>query len=187
MEWILKNLPLLIFVFVVISIVRSTMRAREAALENKAEEDETDEQRRVREIRERIRRRIEERSVGGPAQPSVLERPNVEPPFLSTGGAEANLAPVAPPPAQFEESDSAKLALERQARLAAEMEELEQVRRQAERRVLRAASVQLQAAAASTGRPSVHRAALLRDLRDRQNLRRAFILREVLGPPVGLP
>jgi len=37
MEWILKNLPLLIFVFVVISIVRSTMRAREAALENKAD------------------------------------------------------------------------------------------------------------------------------------------------------
>jgi hypothetical protein len=41
-------------------------------------------------------------------------------------------------------------------------------------------------AASRTGLLTEARAGLLADLRDPTELRRAFVLREVLGPPVGL-
>jgi len=64
------------------------------------------------------------------------------------------------------------------------MRALEHTRRSAGRRA--AEAVEGNAAAARVTAAAVHRAGWIADLRDPQGLRRAFVLREVLGPPVGL-
>lgn len=210
MEWILKNLPLLVFLWVVFSIIRTAIKARSAEAGEKPQgEDETEEQRRVREIRERIRRRIEERAGGQASDskprpvfpPDDFERsePDVSPPVLPPRLPEGNLMkrarselerrlppepPELVPPSRFESDDD---ELERQATLAEKLEALEETRRRAERRV--AQRVAQRVAAAAVGAParsSAARLRLMQDLRDPESLRRAFVLREVLGPPVGL-
>jgi hypothetical protein len=75
--------------------------------------------------------------------------------------------------------------LERQERLAEQMRDLEQARLREQRRAAELGetmgSSQLARAGANTARGT-----LLDDLRGADNLRRAVVLREVLGAPVGL-
>src|SRR4051812_40436289 len=79
MRSLLSNIPLLIILFVAFQIVRAIKRAQEASKTYKASGAETDEQRRVREIQERIRRIAAERRGEAAAAPRPLGR-EVEPP-----------------------------------------------------------------------------------------------------------
>jgi hypothetical protein len=147
------------------------------------------EEARTRRIQEEIRRKIAERAGGGPI---TLPPPAPEPPPLFR---EQTLAPrpvateptlrdfrreSVPPPVMAPSNHAA--VLERQQELAEQLRILEETRRTTQRK---AALV-----AAATAKDTVHpfgpRGDLLADLRGARNLRRAMVLREVLGPPVGL-
>lgn len=155
-----------------------------------------DQEERARRIREEIQRKIAERR--GQAVPPVLAEPPRLPPILERPvfreEAEAPYSrsePTPPPmpqaPAQAY-SDSA--ALERQRRLAEEFERLEEQREAARRAAAAARAASREAAPVYGAAPVVGAMLGLRsvgeELRDPRALRRAFVLREVISPPVGL-
>lgn len=199
MRWIFSNLPLLIFLFFAFSMVRAAMRAAKQAEQNKAGTNETEEQRRVREIQERIRRKIAERrggvapvtseaeAAGEVNLPPVVRRMTVSPldPF---GGPSRRLVdevrrravPAAPEPAPA--TDAA--ILERQHQLVEQMRQLEETRVTALRRA--AVVAQDAATVVRNNAGAVRRAGWVDELRDPANLRRAIVMREVLGAPVAL-
>ena len=204
MDWLLQNLPLLVLGFVVFSIFRAISRAREANAKHEAGADQTDEQRHVREVQDQIRRKIaERRGERAPAPPPPVLRPSAAesrpilrlpqpvPPLDPFGGPVARQIKelerrVAPPPAPVPEADTRRAELERQARLAEEMRAIEEARVIEQRRAARQLAARDEAAASEDGLRTSTRERLLVDLNDPQGLRRAFLLREVLGAPVGL-
>lgn len=193
MRWIFSNIPLLIFLFFAFSMVRAAMAAAKQADRSKAGENESEEQRRVREIQESIRRKIAERRGGTaptaaePAAetglPPVVRRSGV-PPLEPFGGPSRRILTevrrrVAPP-----EPENEAAILERQSQLAEQLRQLEETRVTA----LRRAAVVAQDAAATVreNAGAARRAGWVEELRDPANLRRAIVMREVLGAPVAL-
>jgi len=167
---------LLVVVWVVIAILRNVQRLSrrvDPSTPTPRAPDGYDPEvaERTRRIQEEIRRKIAERrgtTVATQAEPmteppAVFEEPPVEPAFTATTAA----------------------VLERQQKLADQMRALELARATEQRRA---------AAVSAVNRVETNRAAaavairdgLLADLRDPQSLRQAFLLREVLGTPVGL-
>lgn len=207
-EWILEKLPILIFVLVFLGqIVRGFMRSRNENPEPVAKPDEMTAQRRAQEIQTDIRRKIMERRAGGggtftesmaprldpsSAPPPVLRRELTEMPAPSSKSmkrtfeefdrrVKAEPVPISPLIAERRNAE-----LERQEQIAEDLRNVEEARVTAQRRVRQAtAAKELEARSlkslrtASTGR-------LMTDLRDPESLKRAFVLRDVLGPPVGL-
>ena len=185
--------PLLVFFFVLFQIIRAIVRAAQLSAKNKGT-SETEEQRRMRDIQERIRRKIAERRGGaapGPvteeaAAPATLLRPTRVPPLEPFGGPSRRMVietmrrvmePEEPAPEDAE-------MIERQRKLADQIRALDEARVAVTRRAAQVVE-QRDNAAASSGAVTPH-AVWLGDLRDAKTLRRAFVLREVLGAPVGL-
>ncbi|MBL9185960.1 MAG: hypothetical protein JNK23_00640 [Opitutaceae bacterium] len=202
LEWVMGNLPIVIFAFVVIAqVLRAAKRAKEQAEDTpQARPDALEEHRRTREVQEQVRRRIAERRGGGAAAtppPVPVERPVARPettqmPDVFDGPLgrmlqelQKRTEPPAPP-VMAEVRGSHAGELERQERLAEELRALEESRAMAKRRA--AAIVANQAAVAQTSSGQLHAARdrLLADLRSPGSLRRAVVLREVLGAPVAL-
>jgi hypothetical protein len=193
-EWILDKLPVLIFVAVFVAqIVRGLFKAREAQAEAPPRHDEIDEARRA----EEIRRRITERRAGraAPEPPPVIVRrdPTAIPLPEPFGGPlrrmledlEKQVRPEAESaPAVMQQRANAEL--ERQQHLAEELRVLEESRMLAKRRAAQVTTANVATAKSSAGQSSAARGRLLDDLRDPESLRRAFVLREVLGPPLAL-
>lgn len=215
LDWLLDRLGVVIFVVIfLVQTIRGLMQARRQTPPPASKPDALDEERRVQEIQEQIRRRIAERR--GEAPPPVVAP---EPPPLARREApvapgpettrmpepfedplrrmvreferalnpepEPAPAPAAPPVAAAtlaEVPDRRTAELERQRRLAEELRQLEAERVEAKRRAARE-SVE---AAAATASARAHRGGLAEELRDAASARRAIILREVLGTPVGL-
>ena len=192
--------PLIFFLFILFQVVRAIVAASKKGAEHEEQHDESDEQRRMREIQERIRKKIAERR-GGAAPPATLAPGESRP--RPTGAAPPPVAgpldpfggpahreglrrifqppeppPIAPAPADAE-------ILERQEKLAAEMRALETARRTAVRSAAQFATEQSGGGAQMAASAAV-RAGWLTDLRDPKTLRRAIVLREILGAPVGL-
>lgn len=88
-----------------------------------------------------------------------------------------------PPPAPVV-SEAAALA--RQEELAEQMRVLEESRMLARRRAAEIAAMQQAEKESESGALKTARGVLLADLRDPKSVRRAFVLREVLGSPVSL-
>jgi hypothetical protein len=139
---------------------------------------------RARRIRDEIRRKIAERAGGMPLPPpAVLEPPPLyrrepEPPPVRT---RPQPMPVEPPVAARSEEDPWKSVWAQQQKLQEQMKALNDARRKAKE------FVNPQTAAVAPGPvPLVRGASLREELGDRDRLRRAIILREVIGPPVGL-
>ncbi len=190
MDWIFNNIPVLTVFFVLYSVVQAVRRAKQQQQTHEADHDETAEQRRVREIQERIRRIAAERRDGrvsadrpapehAPAPlTETLRRtfeqmePRTRPPVVVT--APPPLAPVN------------VAELERQQQLAEDLRVFEETKMLAQRRVAKGVATELAAARSEKGQLAASRGRLLQDLSDPQSLRRAFVLREVLGTPVGL-
>ncbi|MBL9200670.1 MAG: hypothetical protein JNL39_09195 [Opitutaceae bacterium] len=203
-NWVLGNLPLVIFALVIISqIMRAAKRAREQQSEEQrqARPDALDEDRRTREVQEQIRRRIAERRGGGApaAEPPALERPAPSPEttqlpdvfdgplgrMLQELQKRAQPAAQEPPPLPATAlRQSAEL--ERQQQLAEQLRTLEEQKMLAKRRAAHLAEARAEVAQGEPALRAVARGRLIDDLRDPQSLRRAFVLREVLGAPVGL-
>ena len=178
-------------------------------------EAEMEQAERVRRIQEEIRRKIAERrgQVPPPAMPmpaSRTENYETPPPMPAPSGVprrtdfpQAPTPPSMPPPPLPTARevvfvpDETQAALERQRRLADEMEALEERRREAQRAARALATARTSAVAeseadvwtsaaatpASTFAPARGVGA---ELRDRRALRRAVIWREVLDRPVGM-
>ncbi len=204
MDWILSHLQVVIAVAAAIAYWFNQQKTavREdkdsAAPESNPFEqvsNEGGEDERTRRVQHEIRRKIAERRGIAP-QPSAAPRPAVQP-----------VAPpyVAPRPVAREmtgglrERLEAKLA-EARARTEAAAREARRQREEEERALeaeriatqVRATEIAAQATLASAALPPAEtkNAREVRpwpgELRDPQSLRRAMILREVLGPPVGL-
>jgi len=200
-EWLLERLPILVFVIVaIVQVARAVMKSREAQTGHERDFPETEEEQRVREIQEQLRRTIATRrgqpdtAPPEPAPAGQFSAPPVLRP-ASAGPEEPSFrrqresfdrespAPVAAPVVALRNAE-----LERQAALEEEMRRLSEAREEARRRaaqIARAAPGQVKAggrAAASVGAGP----GLLGDLNSPQQLRRAIVLREVLGPPLSL-
>jgi hypothetical protein len=157
--------------------------------------DQTDPEQaeRVRQIQEEIRRKIAARR--GQTPPSIPAPPELPPfnPMRPVFGEEIvppRQAPPAPPPIPVEREtvpaeDTA--AMERQRRLAEQLAELENRRRETRRAAQAFAEtgespVSSRPAAGGQAEPR----SVSEELRDPRALRRAMVLREVLGTPVAL-
>ncbi len=190
-SWALAHIPQLIFLFVVFSVMRAIYRASQLSAEHKANANESEEQRRVREIQERIRKKIAERrgNAAGPAPVAPMLEPSRVPPLEPFGGPSRRMVidtmrratpPEAPAPVDLDPA-----MLEHQRELAAQILALDQARVVTERRAAQVIEQHKNASASSSTASAPH-ATWIGDLRDRQGLRRAFLLREVLGAPVAL-
>lgn len=156
-----------------------------------------DQEERARRIREEIQRKIAERrgQAHAPSAPAAPPPPlPTFDPFRPVFQEEARpLPPPLRPPEPVTPREPVAAyddtaALERQRRLAEQMEQLEEQRREARRAAQRAFdSTEQQAATTQTAQAAGLGARLLSaELRDPRTLRRAFLMREVLDAPVAL-
>ncbi len=148
---------------------------------------------RTRRIREEIQRKIEERRRGG----AGYDRPGapaLEPQLSDAEGPPVIIPQEMPPmvrevtvkPAPLTASDTS--ALRRLAELREQQETLAEQLKQAQEMkaaVLRRRQFEATISAEKTAQ-LLHRATLVDELRNRESVRRAMILREILGPPVAL-
>jgi hypothetical protein len=187
LDWLLHNLTkVAAVIFVVVSIVRSIRQAREGATTSPPPASgDLEQERRDREIREKIRRRISERQGGAPASASAPQSPpTLHVPATQDPWASSPLPATPLPPAPKPVSVAAEM--ERQQRLADELRRLQEAKALAARRAANLAAEQSAAAQTTVALRRNARDELLADLREPSSLRRAFVLREVLGPPAGL-
>jgi len=207
MNWILEHLQIVIAVAASLAYWLTQRRAQ-------TEEDETpkprtvqeaEEAERTRRIQEEIRRKIAERRGGVPVDlpPPLIEadEPARERPFAPVdpfggpvGRVQRKLEEMAAERERERVAIEEAEALERQRRLADEMRALEAERREAQQRAEQLAAQRrareiAERQARETGAsldPALASASLHATLRTPAALRRAIVLREVLGPPVSL-
>lgn len=136
---------------------------------------------RTRRIREEIQRKIEQRARGytQPVAPSTDAEAEA-PPVIS----EVNVAPAASFTKAASRAETQRQAeiLEQQVALMERLREAQQMKAAAEKRT----EFEQATMDHTAERRSATRSTVLGDLRTPEALRRAFILREVLGPPVAL-
>jgi hypothetical protein len=182
---------------------RMETQTRELSPANRSGTD-IDQEERARRIREEIQRKIAERRGrapgAAPAPPAPPPMPRLDP-FRPVFQEEARPmpppirraepAPTPPPmPAPAPQAvnpydDSA--ALDRQRRLAEQLEELEARRSEARRMASQTrGDGTAQVTTTSSGGVAVGSRSIAAELRDPRALRRAFVLREVLSAPVAL-
>lgn len=140
-------------------------------------QEAAEEAERARRIREEIRRKITERSSGGsPQVPRPVAGP---PPLIPTLDVDPPV--FAPETPRQPLIDTAML--EQQRRLREQLEEAARTKRRAQE--IRQGLPGKRTKQAATA-PALAGGGLRADLQNRASLRRAVVLREVLGPPVGL-
>jgi len=201
MDWILSHLWVVV---VIAGLVAKVLQAVRGKADGGTRADSTtdgptfadpDLAERTRKIREEIRRKIEERrgQAGAPTAPDPV-RPRLRPEEQSPEATPPpplvlQLPPVVREvlrPAPSERAPAAAPAMDeaelyRQQALAGQLREIVERKIAAERRAAAAVPTDQEAAALAA-----RRGAVLDDLRDADALRRAILLREVLGPPVAL-
>lgn len=196
-ETLLDKLPVLIFAIIAIfQIVRAVLKSRSAQEQHQQEYDDPAEGRRVREIQERLRRTIANRRRPGEAdeEPGLpFELPPVLRPEPVAAPAREILRPQTtfeyremPAPVANRDAELRNAEMARQEVLAEELRRLNENREQSRRRAASAAQQAVVTLKSETGRRVAARTHLLSDLRRPEELRRTILLREVLGPPVGL-
>lgn len=140
---------------------------------------------RTRRIREEIQRKIAQRNSAPTSAPPLssepADAPELPPIFREIFAPEPRPVPARPAVSHAESVRTAEI-LEQQAALAEQLKQAKEMKAAALRRQQYEAEIadkQVAAVVAQTG-------ALKDDLRNPAALRRAFVLREVLGPPVAL-
>ncbi len=174
-DWVLGNRELLVIVFAVAVWLLNRIGAarRAAGSQNPARQagSADDEAERTRRVQEEVRRRIAERR--GAAKPEM-------PPPLSQPFEPARMAEEPAPPEEAETDDTEEQVLKRQREIERDLRALEDARAAAlagARAAQRASVVQTQAAVPNPW---------LGELKNPAGLRRAVVLREILGPPISL-
>jgi anti-sigma factor RsiW len=187
MDWVTEHLQLIIAVAGAVAWWLNQRHKPEAGpeesdLEKGFEDPELAE--RTRRIREEIQRKIEQRGRGHPqSQENAPYEPAEPPPLIREV---VRREPVAPTLSRAAKShlDAQRTAeiLEQQAALMEQLRQAQELKAAALRRT------QFESEVSDKGEAAVAavRSALADDLRHAAVLRRAIILREVLGPPVAL-
>jgi hypothetical protein len=208
-EWILEHLGIVVVVVLfIVQMVRGVLEQLKNRQPPPMRREAGDEERRVREVQEQIRRQIAARKAAeAPAEaPPMLPREEARPiPRAETtqmpepfgGGPLGRMLeelqrkaqqhvppPPVPTPVVVERRNLGEL--ERQQRLADELKAVEATRHALQRRAAHVAADQLAVIESEPALRTAARQRLLDDLGDPQSLRRAFVLKEVLGAPVGL-
>ncbi|MBK9990603.1 MAG: hypothetical protein IPP19_07715 [Verrucomicrobia bacterium] len=190
MEWIMGHLQLIIVVGGAIAYWLNQRRKakEEAEIEQSLSEPQPmmqmdDDAERTRRIQEEIRRKILER-VGGSTRPVQTPPPMPETPPPLQREQPQPVVDTYTESTREEEAVAADMAmLERQQVLAEKLRELQAQRREHDRPAeVFAEKTALAMSASSTA----VRGSVLADLRNPVSVRRAIVLREVLGTPVGL-
>ena len=182
MDWILEHLQVLFAVAIaVVAILQKLKQARSGEEPPGAAPKNPEDTERTRRLQEEIRRRIMERRGLLPAAPPPRDVAEAAPGFPEAPPMIEEVRPVvvAPPPlepAKVAATPDRSTEFERQQRLIEQFRELEASRQ--------ASTVTAPGPTGATRGAPAHR--WLPDLRSPQGLRRAMVLREVLGPPVGL-
>jgi hypothetical protein len=190
-------------ILIIIGIIVSMMSKAAAAAAKRSPSpppDDLEQAERLRRIREEIRRKIVERR-GGLTQPAAeLSPPAAEgtppafpwpgervPPLDPFGGR--TITRTAPPPVEQRAPEPPLLparpsaVLERQEEVASQLAALQEEQAAAQATaVARASETSWTESTRTASGPSAWR----NDLRSRADLRRAIVLRELLGPPVAL-
>ena len=190
MDWVLNHLQVLIAIAGVVAywLTQHRKAGEPEDVQPQPEKNFADPElaERTRRIREEIQRKIEQRARGYPHEQPT--RPRGEPPELPPILREVVvLRPPEPQKltraaASHQEAERMAEILEQQAALAERLKLAQELKVAAQRRTqfeTELASKEEQAKVAVL-------AALGDDLRDPASLRRAFVLREILGPPVAL-
>jgi hypothetical protein len=198
MEWVFDNLKLVIFAIVIVVYAIKAMRGKADASGTHPTTSHTPEAggdpaeaERTRQIQEEIRRRILARQRGEePSTPPPLvvvrEAPPVHAPRKDEWTDEPE-TPASPPPlpaTAYAQPSEATAVLEQQRALEEKLR-LVRLTRDAARAGIPALA-QPNARFGSTDRATAAQRALRHDLAHPTSLRRAILLREVLGEPVGL-
>jgi hypothetical protein len=184
MGWLFQILPLLIVLFVVTSIIRAALKmaksleGRDKTRPESAANYDPAEAERTRRVREEIRRKIADRRAEGRAEEASA--PFEIPPQIDPVYVEEPVQPAQP--AQFETTEA---VLERQEQLADQLHALEVARLMNQRKAAEVTAL-AETQGASAAAAVAMRAAILADLRTPSASRRAILLREILGTPVGL-
>jgi hypothetical protein len=195
MKWAIEHLQIIIAVAAAIAYwlnQRRQAKAEDQPASPRQASDAEEHAERTRRVQEEIRRKIAERrgeilppSTSVPAAPRE-RRPKLLPPLnvppLEPFGGPRHRRPEPPTPPVDDAAERA--ALERQARLAEQLRALEAARQAEQRRAAEIAVRRAQPVAAAGPRDA--RADWRDKLRDPGELRRAIVLREILGQPVGL-
>ena len=195
-NWVLDHLRILIPVTVIVVAVLKSLGRQAANGRREPAAEDPDRAERVRRVQEEIRRKIAERRgvVEQPSIPASRERvpPVVRrtevPPLDPFGGpmrrivrrieeAAAELQPKEP---------EALTVLRRQRELADQMHSLEAARAAEVQRAAQVAAMSSLARRAVSAPELPVRDPWLAQLRDPRDVRRAVVLREILGAPVGL-
>jgi len=190
-DWIFKH-PVLIFL--IIAGVSSLLKKLKPQLNEekpappadpRTVQSDFDEIERTRRIQEEIRRKIAERrgQVAPPPVPMQESEPMYPSPRWSETVEERSPYKIEPPP--LVETERVDPVLERQRELAEQLAALKTARNVEGNRVSWAISkpAETEAQAATARADDIYG---LRELRTARSLRKAIILREVLGPPVAL-
>ncbi|RME69264.1 MAG: hypothetical protein D6781_08950 [Verrucomicrobia bacterium] len=208
MEWLFDHLQLVIAVIVLIAYsLRGLKKGTETEADEELEDEpvyDPDEAERTRRIQEEIRRRILARQQGASPEP--------EPLFEAAGDEGREAVPSTTPPSRAEPlpppiptvsvdrrepsrgtgaAAANQAIIDRQRQLQEQLQALEAQRakisetsdRIARRAGTKAGASRRPSTAAASGRLAI---ALRDDLRDPAGLKRAVVLREVLGTPPGL-
>jgi hypothetical protein len=180
MDWIAQHLQLIIAIAGAVAWFVNQQKQKQAGVEEPPVEEKTFEDpelaERTRRIREEIQRKIEQRARG-----PVYAAPAAAPPVLRE---------VMPPPVPVPSRAAAKQQevqrhaeiLEQQAALTEQLRLADEMKAAMQRRT----QFETEMAGKEEAAKVAVRSALGDDLRNPAALRRAFILREVLGPPVSL-
>jgi hypothetical protein len=190
MDWILKHLA--IVVFIAIGVANMLAKAKKAGAQQPARRTiDPDTTERTRRVQEEIRRKIAERTGRIPVSPpTVSPSPSAEPPArnifqeLARQMAEAKRMAEMQERAQAAAEDQLQQRMEdeQKSRELAEAQHLAEVQRTLQRQQGTVATAEADSGTTTT---SV-RDRLMADLRAPDSLRRAWLLREILGEPVGL-
>jgi hypothetical protein len=199
MTWLLNHPLVLLFVFIVVANLVKKPKQAGATPPPANKGPDADATERTRRVQEEIRRKIAERTgrtlVGSPPRPPLpAAGPSSAPPSwnifqeLARQMAEAKRIAEAREraPAAAEAGTQQRMEDEQKSRELAEARRLTEVQRTLQRQSQAAATaVAYRAPDQKTSAVSA-RDRLLADLREPDSLRRVFVLREILGEPVGL-
>jgi hypothetical protein len=200
-DWILENLRLVIFLGVILVwIMRSVAgkKSESASPPGSGSAEDPAEAERTRQIQEEIRRRILARQRGEDAAPVTVPPPlppatsaqrqhydeDLDDPNYAGEGPNVPMATAA----GHRQADAARSAILEQQRLLADQLHALRLARAAGGSIAPASPLKLsdQAKARIASHERGCRKELIRDLQSPTSLRRAILLREILGPPVAL-
>jgi hypothetical protein len=190
MDWILNHL--FIVVFVAIGVANMLAKAKRAGTQQPARRTiDPGTTERTRRVQEEIRRKIAERTGRLPmTPPTVSPSPSAEPPARNIFQELARQMAEAKRIAELQQRGQAAAEAQAQQRMEDEQKsrQLAEAQHLAEaQRTLQGQPETVATAVADRGTTTTSaRDRLLADLREPDSLRRAFVLREILGEPVGL-